>query len=295
MGPLLGRQEESPGRRPLEEPLAVGGWPGRPTRGVRDISSHPHRPGVGEFDRAAASYDRSRRPPSEGELKAVVNALEGCRSVLDVGTGTGRYALPLERHGFTVKGMDLSRPMLHVARAKGLYELLQADAFRLPLREGSMDGSVAVHVLQLVSDPVAVLREMGRVTRRRVVGVLPPDPEQRKRRTPGPFEQAMARYMEMAKERGYAMPFTQQHEENRQKVLEGCPPPVVTHVDDQEGVFPDDMTWNDARDFMGLFDVPPEVHSEFVGLLGPLPAPRADGFRRIIEVARWDSPALLPR
>ena len=250
---------------------------------------------MGEFDRAAVSYDRSRRSPSESELEAVVDALKECRSVLDVGTGTGRYALALEGRGLSVLGADLSRPMLRVAHAKGRYALLQADAFRLPLRDRSVDGSVAVHVLQLVRDPVALLHEMGRVARKRVVGVLPPDPEQRQRRTPGPFERSMHRYMEMATERGYAMQFTQQYAENRQRILDACPPGHVTPVDDQDGVFPDNMTWDDARDFMGLFEVPPTVHSEIVSRIGPLPAPRDDGFRRTIEVASWDASALRGR
>lgn len=249
---------------------------------------------MGEFERAAATYDRSRRAPSEGELRAVVASLEGCRSVVDVGTGTGRYALPLERHGFTVLGVDLSRAMLRVARRKGRFELLQADAFRLPLRDGSVDGSVAVHVLQLVPDPVAVLREMGRVARKRTVAVLPPEPEQRKRQAPGPFRHAMDRYMEMANERGCPMLFSAQQTENRQRILGGCPPLRVTLVEDHEGVFPDDMTWEDARDFMGLFDVSAEVHREIIAQLGPLPRRSADEFRRTIEIARWD-PAELKR
>jgi SAM-dependent methyltransferase len=56
-------------------------------------------------------------------------------SVLELGVGTGRVALPLARAGFRVFGIDRSEPMLEMARAnaereklkKGTLELAQAD------------------------------------------------------------------------------------------------------------------------------------------------------------------------
>src|SRR5579863_1653723 len=60
--------------------------------------------------------------------------------ILEVAAGTGRVLLPLARAGFSIVGVDLSGPMLEVARAKvararlsAPVELIQADALDLDL------------------------------------------------------------------------------------------------------------------------------------------------------------------
>jgi SAM-dependent methyltransferase len=54
-------------------------------------------------------------------------------AVLDIGCGTGRHAVELARHGFTVTGLDISTGMLAEARAAAAsagveVELVEADA-----------------------------------------------------------------------------------------------------------------------------------------------------------------------
>ena len=91
--------------------------------------------------------------------------------VLDVGVGTG-VSLPFYPPGVRVVAVDLSAGMLQVALRKcedaGLrgVSLLQADALRLPFADSSFDHVFISHVISVVSDPVAFLRELQRVARR---------------------------------------------------------------------------------------------------------------------------------
>lgn len=93
----------------------------------------------------------------------------GYPAILDIGTGTGRFAEYLNDAGFNVVGIDLSLSMMAKAREKNLRNLVQADAHRLPFRDGTFDGAIMIHVLHLVRDWVQVVHEVGRVTRNLVV------------------------------------------------------------------------------------------------------------------------------
>ena len=123
------------------------------------------------FDRAADFYDRTRSVSSDAAI-AVTDMLEhelGGRSVLEIGVGTGRVALPLHQRGVSLTGVDLSRPMMlklieHVGKIP--FPLVQADAMRLPLSDSTFDAVVASWVLHLVADWTTVVDEIVRVLRR---------------------------------------------------------------------------------------------------------------------------------
>ena len=87
--------------------------------------------------------------------------------VLDVATGTGLVAAALGRRGFAVTGLDQSREMLAVARARlgGAVELVEAPAERLPFPAASFDHLTVTYLLRYVDDPAAVLAELARVVR----------------------------------------------------------------------------------------------------------------------------------
>jgi len=107
--------------------------------------------------------------------------------VLDVGCGTGNYALALAELGYCVVGVDYSTGMLRRARAKAArlpqarLEFRQVDLNRgLPFPAGAFDGAIAVAVLQCVADPGALLRALRRVLRSPGVFLLVAlDPAQR--------------------------------------------------------------------------------------------------------------------
>jgi SAM-dependent methyltransferase len=125
-----------------------------------------------EYDSIAEEYDATRESASPQEVEALVRSLGGCTNVLDVGVGTGRFAVPLSSAHYVVTGVDVSRRMLLKARGKGLDRILLGDAYSLPFKDKSFDAAVIIRVLHVVADWVGVMREIGRVTRGPVVSVL---------------------------------------------------------------------------------------------------------------------------
>lgn len=95
---------------------------------------------------------------------------------LDVGTGTGHYALDLARQGLQVTGFDRSEAMLAVARrANPAIAWEQGEAEALPYTDSSFDLVISVTALEFVRDPARALAEMVRVAApggRVVVGAL---------------------------------------------------------------------------------------------------------------------------
>ena len=87
--------------------------------------------------------------------------------ILEVGVGTGKN-MPYYPHGVHVTAIDLSEGMLSRARKRanslGLdVDLRQMDAQALAFPSASFDTVVATFVFCSVPDPIAGLRELGRV------------------------------------------------------------------------------------------------------------------------------------
>ena len=109
---------------------------------------------------------------SEAAVEGALVEIAGARRFshhVDVGTGTGRMLelfSPVAEDGM---GVDLSREMLHVARAKlseaGLATrfVRQADATALPVEDGAADLVTLHQVLHYLDDPAASLAECARV------------------------------------------------------------------------------------------------------------------------------------
>jgi len=120
------------------------------------------------FDRVAEIYDKTRSLPSDVMRKLVeslTNELGGCKTVLDIGTGTGRFAKPLQQLGFEVVGIDIAKKMIGKAREKGVNNLFLGDACLLPFKANTFDVTICIHLLHLVSKWEAALGEICRVTR----------------------------------------------------------------------------------------------------------------------------------
>jgi len=90
--------------------------------------------------------------------------------VLEVGIGTG-LNLPLYPRGIDLVGIDLSEGMLRKAQEKVQdlrmpnVTLKVMDAAAMDFGDGEFDATLATYVISAVPDPVAVLREMRRVTK----------------------------------------------------------------------------------------------------------------------------------
>ena len=130
----------------------------------------------------ARSFDERRFGGPIGELIAgtqarVVANMVGRvhhRSILDVGTGTGRAALMLAREGGRVTAVDASEEMLRVARQRAADELvpvtfLRADAHHLQFEDRSFEVVVCLRVLMHAPDWVRCLGELCRVAGRTVI------------------------------------------------------------------------------------------------------------------------------
>jgi ubiquinone/menaquinone biosynthesis C-methylase UbiE len=106
------------------------------------------------------------------ETQVVVRlCLEGLdvRSVLDVGTGTGIFAEAFLARGLRVAGIDPDPDLL--LRARELLpgvEFSEGIAERLAFADGAFDLVFLGHVLHETDNPLAALREAGRVASLRV-------------------------------------------------------------------------------------------------------------------------------
>jgi ubiquinone/menaquinone biosynthesis C-methylase UbiE len=137
------------------------------------------------FDSLAESYDRWYETPLGSfadrlERQAVFDLL-GARPgelILDVGSGTGRYARELAGQGVRCVGLDPSAAMLAIAQRgapPGGPTHIRGIAERLPLASNVFDAVMSVATLEFVTDVDAALAEAARVAKPRgrlVVGVL---------------------------------------------------------------------------------------------------------------------------
>jgi len=127
------------------------------------------------YDRWAPVYDFIFDLPFEPGRRAAAEAAGAAAGrngeILVVGVGTG-LELPMLPFSSRVTGVDVSRPMLDVARrrvarlrldqVKALHEM---DAQALDLDDASFDVALAPYVMSVVPDPAKALDEMWRVVR----------------------------------------------------------------------------------------------------------------------------------
>jgi phosphatidylethanolamine/phosphatidyl-N-methylethanolamine N-methyltransferase len=122
------------------------------------------------YDRAFTAVMRPGRRAAAAALAALVRPDAPLR-VLDVGVGTG-LELPMFPREARIVGVDLSEPMLSLARARVAREglsnveaLIAMDAMNLSFEDASFDAVVSPYVVTTVPDPARTLDEMARVTR----------------------------------------------------------------------------------------------------------------------------------
>jgi SAM-dependent methyltransferase len=82
---------------------------------------------------------------------------------LEIGCGTGVHAAEVRELGWTPAGIDLSGAMLEYAR--GRLPVAQADAGRLPVRDGCVPAVIIVMAHTDMPSYPAVLREAARILR----------------------------------------------------------------------------------------------------------------------------------
>jgi demethylmenaquinone methyltransferase / 2-methoxy-6-polyprenyl-1,4-benzoquinol methylase len=123
----------------------------------------------GMFDAIAGRYDLVNRVMTFGldvgwrRLAVTALRLPGGSRVADLACGTGDLCTELRWAGYRAVGFDFSLGML--ARATTSAPLVAADVLRLPLADGSVEGTTCGFALRNVVDLEAFLTELARVVR----------------------------------------------------------------------------------------------------------------------------------
>ncbi len=137
------------------------------------IAADRARAASAAFRRDGADWDEMRAlglPAAEIEQALLALLPKRIGRLLDIGTGTGRLLeLLADRCDFAL-GLDASRDMLALARARLAERAIaahctvrQADMYRLPLPDAGFDAVTLQMLLHYAEDPAAALAEAGRV------------------------------------------------------------------------------------------------------------------------------------
>jgi ubiquinone/menaquinone biosynthesis C-methylase UbiE len=126
------------------------------------------------YRQTADHYDKMHLgdPEHEFALVAMTGLLGhlGIKSVLDVGSGTGRAIFAVKNAGIQVIGIEPADGLREIGYKKGLRtdELLDGDAQTLPFDDASFDLVCAFGVMHHIPDPDRAVLEMMRVAKRAV-------------------------------------------------------------------------------------------------------------------------------
>lgn len=265
-----------------------------------------------EYDAIAAVYDETRRPLDPETLHGIKRGLasRGCRSVLEIGVGTGRVSVPLMKEGFEMTGLDLSAKMLERARSKGHGRLVLGDGTRLPFKGGSFDAVVLAHVIHLIDDPCGLVKEGARVAK---VGVLALIRRRDESRVWFPFfgsldggstegaqeklEEMRASFRKIAAKYDWTWDRSRPRNWAREKeLLVECPPDelkVISDVVVNEGI-EDRVERVRKGAFSFTSTMPPAMREEVVAEMRRR-SPPAGPRHEVYQVAFWDSKAVAGR
>ena len=122
------------------------------------------------FDELAGDYDRwfdENGAVYAAQVRMLWNAVPHTGCGLEVGAGSGRFAVPLELRC----GVDPSRELLKMAKSRGM-EVVVGEGEHLPYRADSFDYVLMMTVICFLDDVGVVFREVHRVLRPRGILVV---------------------------------------------------------------------------------------------------------------------------
>ena len=238
---------------------------------------------VNDFGRVADIYDATRSLP-EPEMALLLEAMRRQirrGPVIDVGVGTGRFALPLQGMGLEVVGIDISRGMMAKAREKGAENLLYADVQQIPFREGSFETALLVHILHLVTDWTRVVRESARVATDTVISAVETAEGTNLRDA----------YLELRNQMGYPLVRFERGERGLEDRVKPLSATMVTETE---------RRWSADEEIQHLlergqsltWDVPEEVHRRIIDTLRSTYGGQTLQTRGKIELVVWSAEAL---
>lgn len=119
---------------------------------------------------SALGWDASHTP-DKVKLQVLRDSVVG-DTILDLACGPGVYAAALADGKRRIIGMDFSRALLRSGSELTGWLPVAASGLAVPLRESSVDTTCVLSVLEHVDD-AAMMREVARVTRRRLIVQVP--------------------------------------------------------------------------------------------------------------------------
>jgi len=247
------------------------------------------------FDRISSVYDATRSPIDPETMDAIARHFtgRGISKILEVGVGTGRIALPLLERRFSVVGVDASAGMLARARAKGVPALVRGTAYRLPFRDGAVDATLFVHVLHVLDEPEAALREACRVGRSGATALVRPPLESgtdRVERNDFAPDRLVA---EILAREGHPLPRRRGGPRVREgRLLRSLPPDELEIVSDRTVTEPlaERLAFIGARASRHFLDVPPELLARAVAEARERIGERTVTYRHVEALATWNRP-----
>jgi ubiquinone/menaquinone biosynthesis C-methylase UbiE len=134
------------------------------------------------FDRFAEHYDDWFKTGLgkyvlhyEKELVLKLAMPKPGEKILDIGIGTGVFAVELMKYKTEITGIDVSERMLEIARSKGLTNVAVGDAVSLDFPDETFDLVISITALEFIKEYEKAISEMVRVCKkggRVVVGTL---------------------------------------------------------------------------------------------------------------------------
>lgn len=103
------------------------------------------------------------------ESKASTSRLQA----IDIGCGPG-YVMDIMRTRMNVKGVDIDPDMVAICRSRGL-NVIEGSAESIQFNDKEFDVAYCSFLLLWMNDPVKVVREMSRVSRKWVICLAEPD------------------------------------------------------------------------------------------------------------------------
>ena len=118
------------------------------------------------YDLAALEYDKKEKYLNsfeKGEALSLLGEVKG-RKIVDVGAGTGRFSIPLQKAGGVVTACDVSPEILKVLARKNRHiEIVVGEAESLPFPDNSFDIVTAAFLIVHLKNPTRFFDEVYRV------------------------------------------------------------------------------------------------------------------------------------
>ena len=234
------------------------------------------------FDSIAGAYDATRALPGDAMEKVIIalrDSLGDDGPVLDVGVGTGRFAVPLAGLGVNVVGIDLARNMMERARAKGFRNVAMASATEMPFRDGTFASATMVHVLHLIPDWRGALSEISRTVKGSLFTVVTHTDR---------LHEPRAIYERRLDELGYGKAYIGMHEKELAKHLK---PDAVTPVCDIEFTLPTDEYIGslERREYSWATRLPDDLHASVVKEIRQEVGGRSETVKGQILLYEWSA------